>query len=153
MAIFVVMAWTMELAEWIGFLKTEPPDSRGRAYKLAHEACQWLREQLAQAEVVEVTEGCVTYLSPKGNLERIEVKKDRLIRSSEQRITSYRPPLDTERFQQPMLDRPHPLGPGGAVTYELVSNSLSVQITATDERNGDRGAHSLSLRLQVRRAG
>jgi hypothetical protein len=143
------MAWAMELAEWVGFLKTEPQDNRARAYKRAHEACQWLRLQLADAEVLEVSEQRIGYRSRQRGLEHIEQKGERLLRCSNQTRGTRSVPLHRERFQQPMLDRPHPLGSGGRVSFKLDGSLLAIELLATDEQDGERGEHAISLRLQV----
>lgn len=60
MAIFCLVAWTIQAADALGLIETEPSDSRSRAYLQAHRVLADLRQQLEGASCAEVQPQALT---------------------------------------------------------------------------------------------
>lgn len=55
MAIFCVIAWTIQAADYLGLIETESKDAKSVAYRRTHEALAFLRSQLEGATFLQVS--------------------------------------------------------------------------------------------------
>ncbi len=70
MAIFCVIAWTIQAADYLGLIETESKDPKSVAYRRTHEALAFLRSQLEGATCLEVSPNQLTFQS-KGQLRKL----------------------------------------------------------------------------------
>lgn len=61
MAIFVLIAWTIQLGEVLGLLETESSDPQHIAYRRCHDALVFIRSCLPAHNRVEVQEQCLLW--------------------------------------------------------------------------------------------
>lgn len=75
MAIFCVIAWTIQAADYLGLIETESKDPKSVAYRRTHEALAFLRSQLEGATCLEVSPDQLAFQS-KGQMRKLCGQKD-----------------------------------------------------------------------------
>lgn len=143
MAIFVFLAWAMELAEKCGIIHTEPQNSKGRAYHRANEASQWLRHQLVGANIEVVEPDRIVYQAAEGPQE-ILCRNEMLCKFKEDKVV-----LHQEYFPQVEAQKVFALGPGGRANFTMSGSRLTADIWAADDQKGPREEHHLRVSFQV----
>lgn len=147
MAIFVLVAWTIQLAEYLGLVQTTPPDCKGRAYLRANEGSQWLQHHLIGAVVHEVEPRAIRYANAAGE-QRLEFREDCLHHLTPSEKGMGAGSLGAQ-FAQPERDQVYSLGPGGSAAFTLENRRLSVELVAVDVEADCRGEHKIMMSLQV----
>lgn len=147
MAIFLVMAWAVQLGEFVGIVKTVPQTSQGRAYEKAQKAAQWLRYHLASVDILEVSPQRLSvrvHQAPQtAPMQTLQFLDGQLRMSSNQGARCSN--LVDEHFSLPEERPEFDLGPSGWLLFKLSGRSLTVELQAGDDSLGQMATHQTRL--------
>jgi hypothetical protein len=151
MAMFLVMAWAVQLGEFIGFVKTVPLTPEGRAYERAQQGAQWLRYHLAKVEILsiqpsqlEIRERNLNSDEPSSQLSyengRVFVSSNQGARTSNLVQRHFTIPEEAPEFE---------LGPDSWLRFSQQGQTLLIELQAGDDSLGTLGTSQTKLMVPL----